>query len=171
MAAKGLIYISLGLALNIPFLKAEEPVSLFSIEGWNGYSYEENKKTVCFITRKPEKSEGNYTQRGPVSLKITYQESEKKSPEISFTAGYPYLKEGGAQFTMGKIKVVLFTDGDTAWTVDEKTDETLLKTLLKNDTLVVEGQSAKGTKTTDTFKVTGLKKALEGLKAACKKTF
>ena len=147
-----------------------EPQSVFSAEGWSAYNYKEGNETISFITKSPETSTGNYKQRGAASLKITYRGTIKKNPEISFTAGYTYLKESDVHITIGKTKATLFTQEDTAWAADEKADEQILKALLKGQELIIEGTSSKGTKTKDTFKLTGLKAALDQLRKASDKT-
>ena len=68
---------------------------------------------------------------------------------------------------MGNQNFKLFTDGDTAWARDERTDKSLVEAIRTGSAMVIKGTSNRGTTTTDTYSLSGTSQAYEAINKAC----
>ena len=62
----------------------------------------------------------------------------------------------------------LFTNGDNAWAPDNATDKKLVETMKRGERMIVEGVSARGTKTKDTYSLSGFSSAYKAISQKCK---
>lgn len=136
---------------------------------WTAQTYKENGASICFMTVKPEKSEGNYKARGEVSFMVTHRPAEKAFDVVSMAAGYQYAPDSDAVLTAGGKKFNLFTSGERAWARDAQTDKAVVQLLAKNKAMVVKGTSARNNITTDNFALTGFSAAYKAINESCKK--
>jgi hypothetical protein len=61
----------------------------------------------------------------------------------------------------------LFVAGGTAWARDKKTDRLLARAMIKGVRLVALGTSSKGTRTRDTYSLSGFTAAYKAIGKAC----
>lgn len=135
---------------------------------WEAFTEKQGSHLVCSIGAEPIKKEGNYKYRGQTYILVTHRPSEKSSNVVSVVAGYNFKKGSEATLIMGKKKTKLFTDGSHAFAHNSKTDNLLVKSMIKGSTMVFKGVSSRGTKTTDTYSLTGFTAAYKSMNAACK---
>lgn len=136
---------------------------------WIAQTYKENGQAVCFMSAKPEKSEGNYKARGDVQFMVTNRPAERAFDVVSVAAGYQYLPDSDAVVTVTDKKFNLFTSGERAWARDTQTDKAIVQTLLKSKSVVVKGTSNRNNITTDTFPLAGFVAAHKVISDSCKK--
>jgi hypothetical protein len=148
---------------------AQEVKALGSFGQWLAFTYTEGGKPVCYISAKPEKSEGNYKSRGDVLLLVTHRPAEKAYDVISMVAGYPYQPDSDAVVTAGGKTFKLFTNADRAWARDSQTDQQIVQALIKSANAVIKGTSSRNTPTTDIFSLNGFSAAYKAIGDACKK--
>ncbi|MDF2764457.1 MAG: hypothetical protein K0S81_1451 [Rhodospirillales bacterium] len=135
---------------------------------WQAYSFLEEGKKVCYMSAAPEKSEGDYKVRGPVHALVTHRPALGSRDVVSLIAGYPLKPDADVVVTIDrKQKFALFADKETAWAPDDKTDRALVQAMVKGGTMVVEGVSSRGTKTRDTYSLTGFGKMYQAIGKAC----
>lgn len=134
---------------------------------WTAYSFTEQGKPVCFMSAEPTKSLPAGAKRGEIYAMITHRPADMSRGVVSVVIGYPFKKDSDLTVTVGKQSFQLMTDGDTAWTRDEQTDTALATAIKNGDSMVVTGESARGTKTTDTFSLAGATAALAAIDKAC----
>ena len=135
---------------------------------WEAFTEKEGRQLVCSIGSEPIKKEGNYKYRGQTYILVTHRPSEKSANVLSVVAGYNFKKDSEGILIMGKKKTKLFTDGSHAFAHNSKTDNLLVKAMIKGSTMVFKGISSRGTKTTDTYSLTGFTAAYKSINAACK---
>lgn len=135
---------------------------------WGAQTFTEGKHTGCSMWSQPVKDQGKYKQRGPIYAYVTHRPWEKRLNEVSIATGYTYKKNSTVELRIGSNKFSLFTDGDTAWSRSSKDDKKLVDAMRRGSSMIVVGVSSKGTKTTDTFSLTGFTKAYEAIGKACK---
>ena len=159
-----------GLAVLLAFLLAAPPVHA-EVTGiyksWTALSKSEGNGKVCFVVAAPETSKGNYKKRGDVFLLVTHRPSEKSFGVVNVQAGYTYKARSEAVMRIDGKTYKLFTDGENAWARDAKTDRTLVKAMKAGNRLVVTGTSSRGTKTTDTFSLSGFTAAYNAASRTC----
>jgi invasion associated locus B (IalB) protein len=155
------------------FLAWNQPASgqgierLGEFEDWNAYKFMEKGNVACYIASSPKKAEGKYSKRGDVFSIVTHRPSESRRDEVSFIAGYVYKKDSSVEVSIGDEAFELFTQNDGAWAPDKEADAALVAAMIKGRDMVVKGVSARGTKTTDTYSLSGFTKAYKAINKAC----
>ena len=121
----------------------------------------------CFAHAAPQKSEGDYTHRGAVSVSVTNRPAKGVADEVSFSAGYTFRPDSEPRAEIDGAAFRLFVDGDTAFARDDKTDRALVAAMKKGSRMVVRGVSSRGTETTDHYSLRGFTLAWRGVGRAC----
>ena len=134
---------------------------------WSAFQFTEKGKPACYIASQPKKAEGKYKKRGDVYAIVTHRPAEKRRDEVSILAGYAYEKDSWVEVTIGKQTFKLFTQDDGAWAPDPASDKKLVKAMIKGSTMVAVGTSSRGTKTKDTYSLSGFTKAYKAINKAC----
>jgi invasion protein IalB len=144
-----------------------EPESIGTFGDWQAVTFDESGKKGCYITSKPTKEEGQYSQRGRVYVLVTHRPADKSYDVVSVVAGYTYGENGDVTLTIDQTDFDLFTHQDSAWAPDSATDKALVDAMKKGNSMVVRGTSSRGTKTTDTYSLSGFTKAYQAIAEAC----
>lgn len=147
--------------------RAQSIERLGDYSDWSAFKYQEDGKPICFMASEPTKAEGSYTVRGEIHAMVTHRPGESRIDEVSIQAGYPYKEGAPVEVQVGSMKVRLFTEGQSAWAVDKETDEKLVQAMIKGNTMIVQGTSARGTNTTDTYSLSGFTRAYQAISQAC----
>ena len=163
---KKLFFFSALLLLSSPAHAAEQR-EIGRYGSWVAYEFEENGGKVCYMASKPQKAEGKYSKRGDIVAMVTHRPSEGTKDVFSYMAGYGYKKGSDVTLKIDGQTFTLFTQNDMAWAADAAADSAIAAALQKGNKMVVEGVSARGTETTDTFSLSGSTKAYEAISAAC----
>lgn len=135
---------------------------------WSAHLLVEGKSRICYVHGEPATTRGKYKQRGPVFVQITHRPAEKVRDEVGFTAGYTHRKDSEVIIDIDGRRYSLFTERDTAWAREAKTDRALVRAMVQGRTMTVSGTSTRGTKTTDTYSLLGFTKVYRAAKKACR---
>jgi len=153
--------------LSLPAM-AQNTNALGSFEDWEAYRESDGGKPVCYIGSEPKKSSGNYKQRGPAYVLVTHRPAEKSTNVISVKAGYTYQNSSEVELIVGSQSFKLFTNADDAFAYDSKMDKDIVTAMVRGARMVIKGTSSRGTKTTDTYSLTGFSAAAKAIGTACK---
>src|SRR5262245_6264074 len=135
---------------------------------WRAYTFLEDGKKVCYMSSEPERKDGSVKTRGDVYALITHRPALDSRDVVSLIAGYALQANTDVMVTVdGKQKFKMFADKETAWAPDDKTDHALVTALKKGHSMVVEGVSSHGTKTKDSYSLTGFGKMYQAITSAC----
>lgn len=148
-------------------VRAAEPKHLGTFRDWNAFILEEPSGKVCWMASRPKKQQGDFTKRGDVFVLVTHRPAENSRDVVSFVAGYSFAEGTEATVQIGNRKFELFTDNDTAWTRDDKTDRALSQAIREGASMTVRGTSSRGTRTTDTYSLSGSGAAYRAIGDAC----
>ena len=140
---------------------------LGSAQGWDAYSDTEKGHKVCYVLGSPGKSEPGDAKRAKIYASISHRPAEKVTDEVGFYSGYLFKEGSDAELAVDGRKFALFTNKDSAWAKDSTTEKALVAALAKGKQAVIKGVSARGTETTDTYALSGLKQALSEIDKAC----
>ncbi len=154
-------------ALAVAPAQAQGTKRLGDFGNWSAFEFAESGKAACYMVSYPEKTVGDYKKRGDTYAVVTHRPAEERRDEVSFVAGYTHKKDSEVKITIGRKSHMLFTQGDGAWTPNAKSDKVLVKAMIKGRSMVVRGVSSRGTKTTDTYSLTGFAKAYAAINKAC----
>ncbi len=82
--------------------------------------------------------------------------------------GYPQKPGVDATATIGSANYVMYTQNDGAWVKNAAEEAQMVDAMRKGADLVVKSESARGTKTTDTYSLKGIGQALDKVAEECK---
>jgi len=151
-----------------PFMSVEAATLLGSYDAWEAFTDRENGKLVCYMGAEPTKARGKYKKRGKTAILVTHRPADKSTNVITVQAGYTYKKGSETEIIIGSKKTLLFVDGGHAFAYDSKSDNELVKLMIRGIGLTVKGVSSRGTATTDTYSLKGFTAAYKAISAACK---
>lgn len=146
---------------------AAEPRHLGTFRDWNAFVLEESGGKVCWMASRPKKQQGEFAKRGEVFILITHRPAENSRDVVSIVAGYPFAPGTEATLAVGTQTFALFTENDTAWARDDKTDRAISAAIRSGATLTVRGTSTRGTRTADTYSLAGSGAAYKAIGDAC----
>ncbi len=146
---------------------AASPQKIGQYKDWTAYHFTENNGKVCYMVSQPKKAKGNYSKRGNIFAVVTHRPAEKSKNVFSYIAGYDYKPGSEVKVSIGKQHFTLFTQGDSAWAIDNATDNRITNAIKRGSSLTVEGTSSRGTKTVDTFGLSGSSSAYKAISSKC----
>ena len=141
--------------------------TLGNFNDWSAYSYKGPRGLVCYLYSEPKKETGKYAERGDTYIQVADRPTEHVANELSVTAGYAYKKGSEVSLDIDGTKYSLFTDGETAWVRDAKTQNQIVAGMKAGMKLVVQGTSERGTQTTDNYSLAGFTAAITAAHNAC----
>lgn len=144
-----------------------ETKKIGSFSGWDAYEHTDKGAKLCYLHALPQKKEPAGAKRGEIYILVTHKPKDKIRNEVSIYFGYALKESLPAQAVVAGTTVEMFTHQEAAWAADSSIDQKLVDALRKGKTLVVKGESARGTKTTDTYDLGGFGQALQAIDKAC----
>ena len=165
--AAAAVLLTAGWLTGSPGALAQDIQRLGDFGDWSAFKYEEAGGPVCYMASQPKKDEGNYQRRGDIYAQVSHRPNEDLRDEVSFVAGYEHKENSWVFVSVGSQKARFFTQGDGAWAPDGDTDKRMIEAMIRGRTLIVEGTSARGTATKDTYSLIGFTKAYETISQAC----
>jgi hypothetical protein len=164
-ARRLLLAIAMGVGVAGAVAAADKSLGTFKV--WSAMSFAEDDKTVCMMWSQPEKAEGDYKKRGEVFVFITHRPGDREMNKVSFETGYTFKESSVVRITVDGQAYKLYTDGSTAWSYDAKDDSRMVKSMRAGRTMIMEGVSSRGTKTRDTYSLSGFSAAHNAINKAC----
>ena len=118
----------------------------------------------CFIGSLPVKidmPEGKH--RGDVYI-LVYKMNNSSDAIVQIDAGYPYNEKIPVEVKIDNAFFEFYSEEDTAFTKDDKA---VIYAMKKGFNLIVNGESSRGTKTSDSYTLKGFTFAFNKLKSDC----
>ncbi len=143
-------------------------------QDWSIFQAEAEGQKVCWIVSQPTKTaafrngRSVSVNRGDIFLMISIRPADGVINEVSYLSGYPFKKGSEVKASVGSKKFTLFTEGENAWAPSGEDDAAMIAAFRRGARAKVEGVSKRGTKTTDTFSLSGFTAALEAATGLCK---
>lgn len=147
--------------------QAQTPEVINTTKDWSALTFMEDGNRVCYMTSQPKKAEGNYTRRGDIHVLVTHRPAMNSTGVVSFVAGYSYKEGSEVTVKIGNKTFNLFTDNDTAWARTDEVDRALVQAIQKGSKMIVTGYSRRGTRTVDTYSLSGSSAAFQAISKAC----
>jgi hypothetical protein len=146
-----------------------EPQSLGKYDAWEAYTYKAKDSRFCYIYSEPKKSEaGKKVKRDPIYFMVTHAPGKKVRGQISTIIGYPFKEQSTVKLAVDKQVFELYTNGDMAWADQAETESAIVKAMKTGGALTVTGTSSRGTRTTDTYSLSGVSAAMDKIDSTCK---
>lgn len=145
---------------------AQEVALLEKFSDWSSYAATGSSK-VCFAVAKPDDIHPKAVKRGPIFFYISRWPADNVVEEVSVKMGYPFAEGAKVTATIGSAKFELFTKEEGAFVEKSQDEAKLIEAMKAGSTMKVEGRSARGTNTRDTYSLKGLSEALERAMKEC----
>lgn len=148
----------------------DQAVLLGQFGEWGAYRANPGGKKVCFALSKPTSSASEPTgrSRDPSYAFVSTRPAEKVKNEVSVIVGYPQKPSHDATAAIGSANYAMYTQNDGAWVKNAAEEAQMVDVMRKGSDLVVKSESARGTKTTDTYSLKGIAQALDKVAEECK---
>ena len=138
-----------------------------AFKDWTAHAEGKGKSKTCWIYSEPVKHEGKYKKRGRIYTMVSYILGGKTVNQVQLTAGYTFKKGSSVKVVIGKRTFDLFTNADKAWGRSEKDDAALVKAMRAGSKMIVTGVSSRGTRTKDTYSLSGISAAHKAIGKTC----
>ena len=147
---------------------AAHPSLIGEYGDWTAYYYRDNAGPVCYMASTPKKDEGKYSKRVDIYVVVTHRPNEKSYDVVDINAGYTYKSNSETELKIGAKTFNLFTSGDKAWAMTAEKDKEIVAAMKRGSRMIVNGTSAKGTKTKDTYSLNGFSSAYKAISNKCR---
>jgi hypothetical protein len=161
--------LSLGLVLPV----AAEPANLLGVFGnWSAFTSGTGSSLTCYAMSKPRATRPATAKRAKdVYLIVSDWPSRKVKAEPQIVYGYQAKEGAAAALGVGGEKFIFFIrnsgkDG-SAWLQQLGDNVRLVTAMQEGVSAVASGVSSKGTKTIDTYSLSGFNDAITKVHAAC----
>ena len=156
----------LWLAAAPAFAQSPQPISAF--KDWTAYTVKEKGGLACYMASQPKASRPDGVKRGQIWALVTHRPYKKVKDEVSIYVGYPFEQGSEAVADIDGKKYSLFTNEETAWAASAELDGKLVQAMRRGAKLTLHGVSQRGTKTADTYSLSGFTAAHNAITKACK---
>jgi hypothetical protein len=160
------------LSLSLALPAAAEPANLLGVFGnWSAYTTGSGSSQTCYALSRPRASRPAGAKRTAIYLMISDWPSRKVKAEPQIVYGYQAKENGVAALGVGSDKFPFFIrnngkDG-SAWLQQLNDNGRLIDAMHGGVSAVASGVSSKGTKTSDTYSLSGFNDAIAKIHAAC----
>jgi invasion protein IalB len=164
---------AVGAACAMPMSPAAAQNSQPSLVGqygnWGVYAGTSNGHKVCFALAQPQSSETDPPNRprDPIYLFVSTRPADNVKEEVSVIVGYPQRRGADARAEVGGATFELMAQDDNSWVKNPADEPRLVEAMRRGADMVVHGVSTRGTKTTDTFSLSGVSQALDRAAQEC----
>jgi len=157
----------LALLLTMAASSGQAQTLIDNFSDWSAFSDGKGKSKTCYIASIPKKETGNYKSRGNTYILVTHRPAEKTRDVFELRAGYVYRKDSEVIVNIDGQVYKMFTDRGTAWAHDGKADRSISRMMIRGKSMIVTGFSGRGTKTEDTYSLSGFTAAYKAIGKAC----
>ena len=147
-----------------------EPVEMLVSKKWGAYRYDNNGSRICFVSSVPTKSRGKYDpkNRGDIRVFVSHGPGNAERDVVQVIAGYRYKPQSDVSLTIDGKSFKLFTIEDRAYAESEEDDRRMITLMKRGSRMTVVGISSRGTKTTDTYSLSGFTKTKAVIDKTCR---
>ena len=147
-----------------------EPVEMLVSKNWGAYRYDNNDSRICFVSSVPTKSKGKYDpkNRGDIRVFVSHGPGKAERDVVQVIAGYRYKLQSDVSLTIDGKAFKLFTIEDRAYAESEEDDRRIIVLMRRGSRMTIVGTSSRGTKTTDTYSLSGFTKTKAVIDKTCK---
>jgi invasion protein IalB len=164
-----------GVLVAEPSDALSKPQHIGTFSEWSAFVDGSGAAQECYIISLPKKAEGKYTRRDDTYIVITHRKREKTFGQVSVEAGYTYKRGSEVDVNIDGKGFKLFTTyrdgsktrvGSNAWAYVGG-DAEIVAAMKAGTKMVIKGTSSRGTRTTDTYSLSGFTAAYKAIGKAC----
>lgn len=106
-------------------------------------------------------------RRSAILLMVFFRPEVGVKGQVGFTGGYPFASGSTVNLRVDGNSYDLFTEGEWAWPASSADDSKIVTAMKRGSKATLSAQSARGTKTKDSFSLSGFTAAIEGAEKRC----
>lgn len=135
---------------------------------WSVYVANSANGRVCFAVSQPQNTEPTGVNRGGIYFMLSTWPSRGVHNEASVVIGYPFAEQSTVSVTIDQDESFdFFTIDDGAWLSNLDQENDLVVAMQRGLQMTIQGQSQRGTETTDTYSLRGVTAALNRVGQEC----
>lgn len=148
------------------------PATLLGVySNWSAFQTGSGSSLTCYALSKPRAVRPKGAKRSDIYLMVSTWPARKVRAETQVVLGYPGNEKGAAALGVGGSKFNFFirNTGNQASAWLDKLDENarLIDAMKVGVSAVASGISQRGTRTTDTYSLSGFNDALAKIQSSC----
>jgi hypothetical protein len=148
------------------------PATLLGVfNNWQAYSTGSGSSLTCYALSKPRATRPRGAKRGDIYLMVSDWPSRKVKGEVQVVLGYLGNEKGAASLGIGSDKFSFFIRNTnkeaSAWLTSLNDNQRLIDAMRGGVSAVAIGVSQRGTRTVDTYSLSGFNDALAKIHATC----
>ena len=136
-------------------------------KNWTAQNTNINGQQVCYAVSSPIASDPKTLNRAESRIFVSFRANDKIQNEISVTSGYNYKASSKVNLAIEKREFNFETEDNFAWLTKYEDEISLIELMRKSTQAKVTATSVRGTKTIDTFSLSGFSDAYEAAKKKC----
>ncbi len=169
MQARILITAILALGISGAAANAQSPALLKENTDWATYTYTTQKDgKVCYAISAPTQSLPTDRNHGEVFFFVSTRPNDNVLNEPSLIVGYPFKPGSVAVADIDGQKFNMFTNNEGAWVQNAAEEKRMVDAMKAGKSMSVSGESARGTKTSYKFSLSGITASVRDASNACK---
>jgi hypothetical protein len=159
-------------AVAQPAVGSGLPATLLGVfNNWSAFSSGSGSSLTCYALSRPRATQPRTAKRSAIYLMVSDWPARKVKAEPQIVYGYPARENGAAALGVGGDKFTFFIRNNanegSAWLQSLNDTPRLIDAMRSGVSAVATGISQRGTKTTDTFSLSGFNDALAKIHATC----
>ena len=136
-------------------------------KNWTAQNANINGRQVCYAVSSPVASDPKNLNRAESRMFVSFRPNDKIQNEISVTSGYNYKASSKVNVAIDKKEFRFETEENFAWLTKYEEEIAMIELMRKSSQAKISATSAKGSKTIDTFSLSGFSDAYETAKKKC----
>ncbi len=139
---------------------------LKKVKDWTLYQHGQGVDRLCFISAVP-KTKKPKRVRGPVRFYVSSWPGQGIENEVSVLIGYRFAEDAVPEVKVDRKSFKMSKKGRRAYIDDPDLERQLVAAMRSGSVMTVYGKSRRGTKTADTYSLSGVTAALAEMKRRC----
>lgn len=158
-------------AVALPASAADQPTLLGVSKDWTAYTANTAEGKVCYALSRPIAVTPKKAARDPIFVLVSTWPNRNVKDEVQIVPGYPYKDGEPVYAQVGRTRTEFFTrnsgSNGTAWVKEVDDESALVRAMRGGSRMTVTGMSSRGTRTADTYSLSGISTALDRAHRAC----
>lgn len=135
---------------------------------WSLHQSRDASHNICYVVSTPKSKKPSNANRAAIVFYVSAWPKDGVRNQVSVKFGYPINREKAITAQIGTDSFKLTARDERAYIYDATQELKMLEAMKKGSKMVVKATSQRGTRTTDTYSLSGISAALEALAGQCK---
>lgn len=144
---------------------AQSPTRIQQFKAWGAYSYKSGNATVCYVLSVPTAKEPAAVDHGDIFFIVSQRPGQNISYEPQAMMGYTLQANSKVNVTVDGKSFVMFTKDKAAWVENAAEEPALVAAMRSGSSMTVNATSARGTKTSYSYSLSGISAALKQIES------